>query len=182
MTAAAVMFSAPATGHHALVTQAAIVLCSEQPLAGDGVPEWVHLLPAGEVRTQDGRGPYRAADVAALMAASLPEGGKLVLDENHSTDLAAPKGASAPAMGWIVELQARSDGIWGRVDWTGAGRRLVEDSIERAPTLGFTAIQFNFVFAANPARSLYERLGWTQVGVLPGAAGGDDAVIYWRTV
>lgn len=91
------------------------------------MPEWVHLLPAGEVRTQDGRGPYRVADVAALMAASLPAGGKLVLDENHSTDLAAPKGAPAPAMGWIVELQARADGIWGRVDWTDAGRRLAGD-------------------------------------------------------
>lgn len=32
----------------------------------------------------------------------------------------------------------------------GLGRRLVEDSIQRAPTLGFDAIQFNFVFRLQP--------------------------------
>ncbi len=88
------------------------------------VPEWVHLLPAGELRTADGRGPYRVTDVIALMAASM-KGGKLVLDENHATDLVAPKGGSAPARGWIVDLQHRADGIWGRVEWTAEGRSVV---------------------------------------------------------
>lgn len=55
------------------------------------------------------------------MAASLVQAkGKLVLDENHATDLIAPKGGEAPARGWIVDLQARADGIWGRVKWTDA--------------------------------------------------------------
>lgn len=92
-----------------------------------GAPEWVHLLPAGEVRTNDGRGPYRTGDLAALAAHSMKSaGGKLVLDENHSTDLAAPHGRSAPARAWIVELQQRGDGVWGRVRWTPSGRQLVE--------------------------------------------------------
>ena len=65
----------------------------------------------------------------------------------------------------------------------GVGRRLVEDSIVRAPTLGFDAIQFNFVFESNPARSLYERLGWRQVGRIPNALpGGEAALVYWRMV
>lgn len=85
--------------------------------AGDQAPEWLHLLPAGEARTQDGRGPYRTTDPAAVIAASLQSGGKLVLCENHATDLAAPKGGPAPAHAWITELQNRDDGIWGRVDW-----------------------------------------------------------------
>lgn len=93
---------------------------------GEGAPEWLHLLPAGEIQTQDDRGPYRVKDYQALMAASLQPGEKLVLDENHSTDLAAPKGGEAPARGWIVELQQRSDGIWGRVEWTAKGRALAE--------------------------------------------------------
>jgi len=53
----------------------------------------------------------------------------------------------------------------------------------RAPTLGFDAIQFNFVFESNPARSLYERLGWQVVGRIPRALPGDEAaLIYWRAV
>jgi acetyltransferase (GNAT) family protein len=61
--------------------------------------------------------------------------------------------------------------------------RLVEESIARAPALGFDAIQFNFVFESNPARSLYERLGWRQVGRIPHALpGGEDALVYWRAV
>ncbi|WP_242095491.1 phage protease [Sphingomonas sp. CROZ-RG-20F-R02-07] len=86
---------------------------------GGAAPEWLHLLPAGEARTVDGRGPYRVADTAALMAASLAAG-KLTLDENHATDLAAPNGGAAPARGWIVDLQSRADGIWGKVDWVDA--------------------------------------------------------------
>lgn len=93
---------------------------------GGEAPEWIHLLPAGgKVTTVDGRGPYTVGDYHALMAASLPEGEKLVLDENHATDLAAPKGMPAPARGWIVELQFRDgSGVWGRVEWTEEGRKL----------------------------------------------------------
>ena len=102
------------------------VLCSAITLPEGTAPDWLHLLPAGSVRTKDGRGPYRVRDAQALMSASLAAG-KLPLDENHATDLAAPKGGAAPARGWIVELQQRADGIWGRIEWTGTGRRIMED-------------------------------------------------------
>lgn len=62
----------------------------------------------------------------------------------------------------------------------GVGRLLVEDSIWRAPHLGFDAIQFNLVFESNPARSLYEELGWLALGRIPGAVEGEDCFIYWR--
>jgi len=62
------------------------------------------------------------------------------------------------------------------------GRRLVEDSITRAPQFGFDAVQFNLVFASNPARGLYEELGWRQIGQVPAAVEGEDAIIYWRAV
>lgn len=91
-------------------------------------PEWIHLLPAGPLlQTNDARGPYRVEDVAALIAASLADGARLPIDENHSIDLAAPRGEPAPARGHIVELQARPDGVWGRVEWTRAGRALMSD-------------------------------------------------------
>lgn len=119
--------AAQAVSLHAAAVVGDVALCAAMPLvdAGAGAPEWVHLLPAGTITTGDGRGPYRVADAAALMALSLPAGEKLVLDENHATDLAAPRGEAAPARGWIVELQARDDGVWGKVDWTAAGRRLI---------------------------------------------------------
>jgi GNAT superfamily N-acetyltransferase len=62
------------------------------------------------------------------------------------------------------------------------GRLLVEDSITRAPLFGFDAVQFNLVFASNPARALYEELGWRQIGQVPHAVEGEDAIIYWRAV
>lgn len=108
-----------------------VFLHSPMPEAGaDAVPDWVHLVPAGSFQGIDGRGPYRARDLAAIATASMKPG-RLVIDENHATDLAAPRGEAAPARGWIVEMQARADGLWGRVEWTAAGRALVADRAYR---------------------------------------------------
>lgn len=120
MAATAAMFRPIWHGHNSGMTKppTSIALCSAIAIAAsDAPPEWLHLLPAGEIFTNDGRGPYRAGDMVALMAASLNAGEKLVLDENHSTDLAGPRGEEAPARAWIVELQQREDGIWGRPEW-----------------------------------------------------------------
>jgi len=110
------------------------VLMAAQDSAAASAPDWVHLLPAssGAISTGDARGPYQVADAAALIAASFAEVDRLPIDENHATDLAAPLGQPSPARGWIVEMQARADGIWGRVEWTEAGRALVADHAYRA--------------------------------------------------
>ncbi|QBF31501.1 phage protease [Thalassococcus sp. S3] len=103
--------------------------------AATGAPDWVHLLPSGaggRIDTNDRRGPYMLADQAALITRSLPEGEKLPIDENHATDKGAKTGAPAPAVGWIVALQSRADGIWGKVEWTKRGRELVQDRAYRA--------------------------------------------------
>ncbi len=75
--------------------------------------------------------------------------------------------------GYLVAREHRGAGI---------GRQLVEDSIVRARQAGFDAIMFNLVFESNPARSLYERLGWREIGRVPRAVSGEDAVMYWRDV
>ena len=115
--------------------QIALLATHDLPPPSDApaAPEWVHLLPGplGMIRTGDGRGPYRVEDQARLIADSFAETDQLPIDENHATDLAAPRGEPAPARGWIVEMEARGDGIWGRVIWNSAGQALLADRAYR---------------------------------------------------
>ncbi len=92
--------------------------------AGDGAV-WIQLLPAGSFDGRDGRGGFTTgneAAMAAIIAASLKLAGttELVIDYDHQAVFAAVPnvGGTAPAAGWIKELQARKDGIWARVEWT----------------------------------------------------------------
>jgi ribosomal protein S18 acetylase RimI-like enzyme len=62
----------------------------------------------------------------------------------------------------------------------GAGEALVRHSFDEARRLGFDAMQFNLVFESNPARRLYERLGFEVVGRIPEAVDGEAAIVYWR--
>ena len=51
----------------------------------------------------------------------------------------------------------------------GAGRLLVEDSLAQGRANGFRVMQFNAVVASNAgARHLYEKLGFVQLGTIPG--------------
>lgn len=86
------------------------------------VPEWVHLLPLGEFEGLDGRGPYRMDDPAPVIAATLAYQGRVAMpvDYDHQLLYVRENGRPALAAGWIAELSARADGIWGRVDWTEA--------------------------------------------------------------
>jgi len=65
---------------------------------------------------------------------------------------------------------------------TGVGRALVEHSLREARRLGFDAMMFNLVFESNQARALYRELGFEELGRVPKAVDGEDAVIYWRSL
>jgi GNAT superfamily N-acetyltransferase len=88
-------------------------------------------------------------------------------------------GAHIANAGYAIDRSLRGGGI---------GRLLVEDSVARAPLIGFDAIQFNFVFESTAARTMYERLGWREIGRIPdavpapGGGGRQAALIYWRAV
>lgn len=86
-------------------------------------PEWVHLLPAGVFSGVDGRGPYQVPDPEAVIRITRERsrGNDLPIDYGHALERPGPDGDAAPAAGWISELEAREDGIWGRVAWTASG-------------------------------------------------------------
>ena len=75
--------------------------------------------------------------------------------------------------GYMVHPDFRRQGI---------GRALVEHSLAEAPRHGFDALMFNLVFESNPARRLYEDLGFDVVGRVPEAFDGEDAIVYWRRI
>jgi L-amino acid N-acyltransferase YncA len=68
------------------------------------------------------------------------------------------------------------------------GRRMGEHCLDEARRLGFRAMQFNFVVSTNePAVRLWQRLGFSIVGTLPGAFchpehGFVDAYVMFRTL
>lgn len=94
---------------------------------GGAASDWIQLLPGGGlIQTADGRGPYRVLDAGAIVAAA--RGHALPIDENHAIDIKGPRGESTPAVGRIIELQARDDGsVWGRPEWNRAGQELMSE-------------------------------------------------------
>ena len=91
--------------------------------AAGTTPEWIELIPAGEFKGRDGRGPYCLDDPAKVIEATraLQMDAGQPIDYDHATDLGAPSGRPAPAAGWIKELAVRAGALWGRVEWTRHG-------------------------------------------------------------
>jgi GNAT superfamily N-acetyltransferase len=144
-------------------TESLFALFADAVAAGDGYP---HAPPL----TRDVFEGTWVRPVSVVVAARL--GGELAGAYYLKPNFAG-KAAHIANAGYLVAHRLRGQGV---------GRVLVEDSIWRAPLVGFDAIQFNLVFESNPARALYERLGWREIGRIPDAVGGEDAVIYWRRV
>lgn len=95
----------------------------------DAGEQWVQLVPVGRIATVDNRGPYFVRDANAIVAASNKHanGRQIAVDYDHAIDRAGTSGGQAPAAGWIVELDARSDGIWGKVQWTPRAKAMIRD-------------------------------------------------------
>jgi phage I-like protein len=102
----------------------------EIPPANGDLPDWVPLVPAGQVIGRDGRQwrnphPEQVAESFRQLRRDLP------IDIEHSTELKGPKGEPAPAVGWVMELEVRAGEIWGRTEWTGDGKALVANRAYR---------------------------------------------------
>ncbi|MCL2267341.1 MAG: phage protease [Treponema sp.] len=90
------------------------------------IPSRIMLVPSDRiVKGRDSRewknnNPKQAALNSNVRLPMLP------IDENHSTDLSAPKGGASPAFGWMKNLCADESGaIWADVEWTERGREAV---------------------------------------------------------
>lgn len=108
------------------------------------VPSRIQILPAGaEIKGIDGR-HWKNHDPAALCAkmnasdrVTVKNG--CVIDENHSTDLAAPKGGEAPAFGWFKNFTVEADGsVWADVEWNSRGEQAVANKEYRYISPVFT--------------------------------------------
>lgn len=100
-------------------------------------PEWVQLTPAGaRIRGRDGREwtlPNPQAVVDRFDPAKEPQ-----IDLEHSSQLLAPNGMPAPAVGWVKALEVRDGAIWGRVEWNAEGAAAVTSRAYRYLSPVFT--------------------------------------------
>jgi phage I-like protein len=90
------------------------------------LPAALEIIPAGAViQGRDGR-KWKNENPQKVVSNSMSRLSRLVIDENHATDLAAPKGGASPAMGWMTGLSSKEDGsIWAEVEWTKRGEQAV---------------------------------------------------------
>lgn len=93
---------------------------TELSLSDGKAPEWIHVLPTGTFTGRDGRGPYTLDDPERVIAATMSFYGNadLPMDYDHQIELATQNGQPAPASGWVKGFEARTDGLWARVEWT----------------------------------------------------------------
>ena len=106
------------------MTDLIAVLASADLPDVQGAPDLVHLLPAGLIKARDGR-RFILDDMAGVIERSKPVGSSvdLPIDYEHQNDTPeARANGPVPAAGWITELVAKEDRIWGRVKWTDKGR------------------------------------------------------------
>ncbi len=91
---------------------------------GDAPPDWIPLVPAGEVEALDGR-KFKNTDPEAVVKAFNKDPREIPIDWEHATEVKAPLGDKAPAAGWIIAMEVRNGAIWGQVEWTAEGGRSV---------------------------------------------------------
>ncbi len=90
---------------------------------------WIKLMPVGTFDTRDGRTFHCSPEVviSRFNADKIP----VPVDLDHETTKSRQAGIKAPAYGWIEELKAKSDGIYGRVNWLEEGKKVLAAKTHR---------------------------------------------------
>jgi ribosomal protein S18 acetylase RimI-like enzyme len=134
------------------------------------VVEEGRAFPAGPPASRE---QFERAWIREKTAVLVARSGDRLAGSYHVLPNFSGRAAHIANAGYMVHPDFRRQGI---------GRMLVEHSIAEARRLGFDALMFNLVFESNPARRLYEQLGFEAVGRVPEAVEGEDAIVYWRRV
>ena len=92
---------------------------------------WLKLIPAGTFSGRDGRGPYHAGDLVSLQRIAdttkrYAGSTDILVDYEHQSRNSQENGKPAPAAGWIKEVEARPDGLYGRVEWTATAANAIK--------------------------------------------------------
>jgi len=90
------------------------------PLIDGKAPDWVELIPAGPIIEGRDRRTWLFDELGRqlVLTAFTDRAIDVVIDWEHATEVAAPKGYPAPAAAWIDKLEIRADALWGHVSWT----------------------------------------------------------------
>lgn len=129
-----------ASAEKALLRQAnlEVGLCQVISIVGDDPPEWIPLLPAGDlIEALDGR-VWRNLDPQGVIDRFEQDPRDVPVDWEHAQEVKAPWGDQAPAAGWVVAMELRDGAIWGKVDWTERGAESVTSKEYRYISPAFT--------------------------------------------
>lgn len=118
----------------------------------------IQLLPAGAFSAKDGRGPFSTGDmksmeeIVARTKAHLGNS-QMMIDYDHQSVFGAIKGVggNAKAAGWVKELMVMHDGIWARVEWTAAAKKMIDEKEYRYISPYFKAGGGKVLFLQNGA-------------------------------
>ena len=103
-------------------------------------PDELMLFPAGSIiRARDGR-PFKL-NIPAILNHFERNEAILPIDLEHASELKAPDGEPAPAVGWINGLFEREGALWARVTWTEKGRAHLENQEYRYISPAFGAYE-----------------------------------------
>ena len=143
---------------------------------------WNEVVDAGQAFPQEERlSPEGAAEFFAAQSAC----GVAVDAAGHMLGLSILHPNNVGRCGHIANA---SYAVAGAARGRGVGEALVRASLEEAGRLGFRILQFNAVAVDNAAaRHLYEKLGFTPLGVVPGGFRRPDGsyvdiALYWHAV
>lgn len=95
--------------------------------ADGGLPERIHLVPAGELRMhrQDNIKPLGGkCPMLCSFDASEPVE-RVPIDVNHAYAKRGVQGEETPAFGWITGLELNLEGVWGKVEWNERGKAAI---------------------------------------------------------
>lgn len=106
-------------------------------------PDEVQLFPppiAGRIVARDGR-VFKLSDPNAVVKAFIDNGQEIPFDLEHASELKAPIGEPAPAVGWITSMFVRAGTVFAKVSWSTSGAALLRESAYRYVSPAFVLDQ-----------------------------------------